>query len=197
MTARRRAYRKNRSRYVRSCPHNEQMLIRRESPSDIDAIARVHHEAFASLTSAGSEPVEPRLVASLRASDAWLPKLSLVAVDGAGAIVGHVVATRGVVGTAPALGLGPLGVRPARQRCGIGSALVHAALGAADALDESLVLLLGHPGYYPRFGFVPASELGIDPGIEEWEPAFQARTLSAYHPGLRGTFRYAEPFYAL
>jgi len=101
------------------------------------------------------------------------------------------------VGTTPALGLGPLGVRPDSQRSGVGGALMHAVLGAADALDESLVLLLGHPDYYPRFGFVPAAGLGISPDVEEWTSHFQARALTAHDPGLRGTFRYAEPFYAL
>ncbi|WP_455901299.1 GNAT family N-acetyltransferase [Rhodococcus gordoniae] len=173
------------------------MLIRRELPADIRAIADVHRAAFAPFAAPGHEPVEPGLVASLRASDAWLPPLSLVAEDGVGAIVGHVVATRGHVGSTPALGLGPLGVRPDLQRSGAGSALVHAVLGAADALDESLVLLLGHPGYYPRFGFVPAAELGISPDVEEWASHFQARALTAHDPALRGTFRYAEPFYDL
>lgn len=173
------------------------MLIRRELPADVRAIADVHRAAFAPFTPEGHEPVEPGLVASLRVSDAWLPPLSLVAEDASGAIVGHVVATRGHVGTTPALGLGPLGVRPDSQRSGVGGALMHAVLGAADALDESLVLLLGHPDYYPRFGFVPAAELGISPDVEEWTSHFQARALTAHDPELRGAFRYAEPFYAL
>ena len=157
----------------------------------------MHRAAFAPFAAPGRAPVEDGLVASLRASDAWLPPLSLVAEDPEGAIVGHVVATRGHVGTTPALGLGPLGVRPDLQRSGVGGALMHAVLGAADALDESLVLLLGHLDYYPRFGFVPAADLGISPDVEEWAAHFQARALTAHHPGLRGTFRYAEPFYAL
>jgi putative acetyltransferase len=71
---------------------------------------------------------------------------------------------------------------------------MHAVLGAADALDEPLVALLGHPDYYPRFGFRPAGELGITPPVADWAPYFQARTLSAYQPDLRGAFRYARPF---
>ena len=173
------------------------MLIRRELSEDVDAIAAVHRAAFAPFAVPGREPVESGLVASLRASDAWLPPLSIVAEDTGGAIVGHVVATRGFVGDVPALGLGPLGVRPDLQRSGVGSALMHAVLGAADALDESIVLLLWHPDYYPRFGFVRATELGVFPDVEDWGPHFQARALSAHRPGLRGTFRYAAPFYTL
>jgi putative acetyltransferase len=122
-----------------------------------------------------------------------VPALSLVAeVDGE--VVGHVVCTRGSVGGAPALGLGPLSVLPARQRAGVGSALVHTALGVADGLGEPLVALLGDPAYYARFGFRPAADLGITPPVAEWVPYFQVRTLSAYHPDLRGEFHYAAPF---
>ncbi|WP_246633798.1 hypothetical protein [Pseudonocardia nigra] len=63
---------------------------------------------------------------------------------------------------------------------------MHAVLGAADALDEALVVLLGHPGYYPRFGFRPASQLGIEPEVPDRAPAFRARPLTAHHPGLTG-----------
>ena len=170
------------------------MLIRRELPGDVPAIAEVHAEAFAPLYP-DATPVEPGLVDALRASEAWLPPLSLVAeVDGA--VVGHVCVTRATLGPdeLPALGLGPLGVREAHKRGGVGSALMHAVLGAADALDEGVVVLLGHPDYYPRFGFRPAAELGIDPEVPDWAPHFQARPLTAYRPQLRGTFRYAAPF---
>jgi putative acetyltransferase len=113
-----------------------------------------------------------------------------------GAVVGHVCVTRATLlpGDLPALGLGPLGVRERHKRRGVGSALMHAVLGAADALDEGIVVLLGHPDYYPRFGFRPAAELGIEPEVPEWVSHFQARPLTAHRPELRGTFRYAEPF---
>ena len=74
---------------------------------------------------------------------------------------------------------------------------MHAVLGAADALGEPVVVLLGHRDYYPRFGFRPAADLGIAPPVAEWAPHFQARALSAYDPDLRGTFRYAAAFNAL
>jgi putative acetyltransferase len=170
------------------------VLVRRELPGDAPAVADVHAEAFAPMYPDGA-PVEPGLVDALRASEAWLPPLALVAeVDGV--VVGHVCVTRGTLGPdlLPALGLGPLGVREAHKHRGVGSALMHAVLGAADALDEGVVVLLGHPDYYPRFGFRPAAELGIEPEVPEWTPHFQARPLTAYRPQLRGTFRYAGPF---
>jgi putative acetyltransferase len=176
------------------------MLIRRERPDDVEAIAAVHRTAFAEHQPGGAprpsgEPVEVGLVARLRASEAWLPALSLVAeIDGE--VRGHVCLTRATVAGRPTLALGPIGVPPEHQGHGIGAALMHAVLGAADALDEPLVALLGHLDYYPRFGFVPGSTLAVDPGVPDWVSHFQVRPLSAYTPDLAGEFRYAEPFYA-
>ncbi|MEU8330389.1 N-acetyltransferase [Micromonospora sp. NPDC048839] len=200
------------------------MLIRRETPADADAIRAVHAAAFARATGDGAAvegtpgqatpgqatpvevtpaqatptqatPVEVILVDALRADEGWLPAYSLVATDSDGRVVGHVVATRGrVAGEPVALGLGPLGVLPEWQRRGVGSALMHAVLGAADARDEPLVVLLGHPDYYPRFGFRPAVEVGVTPP-QPWGPQyFMARPMNAWRESIRGEFRYASPF---
>lgn len=162
------------------------VLIRRERSEDVAAITEIHESAFETAVEAG-------LVTALRASDAWLPALSLVAED-AGELVGHVVCTRAHVADRPALGLGPLGVRPAHQKRGVGSALMHAVLAAADALNEPIVVLLGHTTYYPRFGFQPATAYGIEPPVPSWGAHFQVRPLSTYDPTLRGPFAYAQPF---
>jgi putative acetyltransferase len=178
------------------------MLIRRETPEDITAIHAVTKAAFTKPHEPA--PVEPDLVDWLRADEGWIPALSMVAVIN-GEIAGHVVCTRAWITTptvAPtawvsestAVGLGPLSVHPVHQRQGVGLALMHAVLGAADALGESLVGLLGSPDYYNRFGFGPASALGITAPDPKWGHYFQARTLSSYDGTQSGTFRYAEPF---
>jgi putative acetyltransferase len=166
------------------------VIVRRERPGDVDRVREVHLAAFPTA-------VEATLVDGLRAdAGAWLPELSLVAEDAAGGVAGHVVCTRATLDGVPvALGLGPLGVLPGHQRQGVGLALVHAVLGAADALAEPVVVLLGDPAYYSRYGFVTASTLGIEPPEPAWGVHFQARTLTAYDAGRhRGAFAYAKAF---
>jgi putative acetyltransferase len=162
------------------------VIIRREVAADVEGIHAVHAEAFGREEEAG-------LVDALRAGADWVPELSFVAAD-TGTVVGHVVCSRARVDGRPVLGLGPLGVRTAWQRRGVGSALMHTVLGAADARDEPLVVLLGHTGYYPRFGFRPAAELAIVAPVAGWGAHFQARALHAYEPSIRGRFAYAAPF---
>ncbi|XVV15386.1 GNAT family N-acetyltransferase [Actinoplanes sp. CA-131856] len=174
------------------------VIIRRERPDDVDAIRAVTAAAFrgaaysAPPVEPGGDPGEATLVSWLRDDAGWISELSLVAVED-DQVVGHVLATRAHVEGRPALGLGPLSVHPRRQRAGVGSALMHAVLGAADALGEPLVGLLGDPSYYRRFGFVPAQPVGIASPVPEWGDNFQVRTLSRYD-GETGRFRYAAPF---
>jgi putative acetyltransferase len=86
-------------------------------------------------------------------------------------------------------------VAPDRQGRGIGAALTRKALRLADERGEPLVLVLGHPTYYPRFGFRPASTLGLEAPNPEWpDDAFMAVPLTAYDPRLRGRVTFAPPF---
>ncbi|SDD14909.1 putative acetyltransferase [Geodermatophilus telluris] len=162
------------------------MIVRRERPADHRAVGDVHRAAFPTA-------VEARLVGELREDAGFLPHLSLVAVDGDD-VVGHVIATRGWIEPlgAPALGLGPLAVRPAVQHRGTGTVLVHTLLAVAEAAGERLVALLGSPHWYARLGFRPAADLGLAPPDPAWGVHFQARRLAG--PEQRGTFRYAAPF---
>jgi putative acetyltransferase len=169
------------------------MLIQRETRAQIAAVRALTAAAFAGPDQVDKTPPEVALVDELRTSNAWLPALSLVAIRSSG-VVGNVLCSRARVGLTPVLGLGPLSVHPDHQGQGVGLALMHAVLGAADALDEPLVVLLGNPRYYSRFGFRLAEEYGITPPVPQWRPHFQARTLTAFTPALRGTFTYGEPF---
>jgi putative acetyltransferase len=171
------------------------VIVQRETSAHTAAIHTVTTAAFTRSRQPHQTPAEATLVDELRASDAWLPTLSLVAVDSDGdGVVGHVLGSRAHVDSAPVVALGPLSVHPDHQGRGVGLALMHAVLGAADALDEPVVVLLGDPQYYSRFGFRLAEEYGITPAVPEWRPYFQARTLTAFSPAVRGQFTYAEPF---
>jgi putative acetyltransferase len=124
--------------------------IRPEEPGDRGAALEVERLAF------GSDE-EPTIVEAVREEEG---SFALVAEDDA-AVVGHVQFSRAWIGGSPVLALGPVGVRPDRQRRGIGSALIRAGLGEARARGEAAVILLGDPAFYPRFGFEPGSALGL------------------------------------
>jgi putative acetyltransferase len=157
------------------------LKIRSETDADHEAIRIVNDQAF-------GEPIEATLVEAIRASDRFVPELSLVA-EVEGEIVGHVILSYVDVepGSRRVLQLGPIAVLPSHQRRGIGSALMEEALRLADARGEPLVLIEGDPRYYERFGFRRADESGIGPPEGARGPQFfMMCPLSAYDPSLRG-----------
>jgi putative acetyltransferase len=165
--------------------------IRRETEGDAPLIHALHDAAFATVAYASG--TEAAIVDALRGGEDWVPQLSLVAeVDGKP--VGHVVCSYGRLEGERILGLGPIGVDPASHGNGIGSALMHAAIAAADALDEPMIILLGDPAYYGRFGFEPAARYGIAPQDPSWEPFFQVRRLASWREDLRGRYVYSPGF---
>lgn len=167
------------------------MLVRRETDLDDAAIFALHNAAFG----AGGDVVtaEAQLVRDLRANGDIIDALSLVA-ELDGAVVGHVVGSRAHLDGRPSLGIGPLGVLPEYQRRGVGSALMHAVIAAADALDEPAAVLLGDPRYYQRFGFRLAQPLGVFPPDPRWARHFQIRKLTTWTHRTRGAFCYAPAF---
>lgn len=167
------------------------MLIRRETLKDAPAIFRVHTAAFA--TDNGRTAPEAALVDQLRAASDSIPALSLVA-EISDTVVGHVLGSRAHIDEYCSLGLGPLGVLPAHQQQGVGTALMHAVLAAADALGLPEAVLLGDPAYYRRFGFQLAQPLGVLSANPGWPEHFQIRTLTSWTNRRQGVFRYAPAF---
>ena len=160
------------------------MRIRAEGPEDEDAVRVVVTAAFDGRTN------EAALVDALRAGGRVA--VALVA-EGDGGVVGHVLFSIAAVGAESVLALAPVAVAPAQQRQGIGSALVREGLARAGNRQEPLVIVLGDPVYYARFGSRPAGEFGVDPPFERWRPDFQAVRLPAYRP-VSGTAIYPPEF---
>ena len=169
------------------------VTIRLEAPGDEPAIRRVHEAAFPG-------PEEAAIVDEIRrtAPAGWQ---SIVAVDTAGNVIGHLLLSPcGVEDVAgervgEVLALGPVAVLPAVQFRGVGSALTSAAISLAIARVVPAIVLLGHPTYYPRFGFASARSCGLEPPAQAWpDAAWMARLLPAWTDSLRGTVRYPKAF---
>ncbi|TDD64863.1 N-acetyltransferase [Actinomadura darangshiensis] len=160
-------------------------------PGDAAAVRAVVAAAF---PTAG----EADLVDALRGDAAWVPGLSMVAEAPDGRVAGYALATRCLVGGAGALALAPVAVLPELQRRGAGGAAVRAVLEAAAvraaAGGERLVVVLGHPDYYPRFGFGRASLLGVAVAFEVPDEALMALVLDGPGPVPSGTVAYPAPF---
>ncbi|MFC1931273.1 GNAT family N-acetyltransferase [Chloroflexota bacterium] len=158
------------------------LTIRPEAPQDIGAIRYVNEQAF------GQEN-ESRLVEKLRKRDVLT--ISLVAIKD-GEIVGHIAFSPVVIESGRSSfevsTLAPIAVLPRYQRKGIGSQLVRAGLEECRRLGHEIVVLVGHPSYYPRFGFVPARPKGIDCEFEVPEEAWMILELQggalAERPGI-------------
>jgi len=165
------------------------MDIRTELPANIIGIHRVNELAF-------EQPLEADIVDALRSAGAVV--LSMVAVEGAD-IVGHILFSPVTVesdeGAFEAVGLGPMAVVPERQRRGTGSALVQAGVDALRKAGHEVVVVLGHPEYYPRFGFRRASEFGVRWEHDAPDEAFMVLELSpGALRGRGGVVRYRPEF---
>ncbi len=167
-----------------------EIRIREERPSDIPAIRDLNQRAFD-----GNE--EATIVDALRSTGAASASLVAVKDD---RVVGHIlfspvsIETPSV--TAGAIGLAPLAVLPEFQGKGIGSLLVREGLEKLRRAGHAAVVLVGHPAYYPRFGFVPARQYGLRCEFDCSAEAFMALEL---HPGSLsgldgGVVRYRREF---
>jgi len=165
------------------------LVIRPEIPEDVDSIRHVNQQAF------GQED-ESKLVEKLRNNGVLT--ISLVAVQD-NEIIGHIafspVKVESERSSFEAIALAPMAVLPAHQRKGIGSQMVRAGLEECRRLGHEVVVLVGHPDYYPRFGFMPAKPGGIDCEFEVPEEAWMILELRAGAlAGRRGTVRFRPEF---
>lgn len=164
------------------------MLIRAEEERDWAAVHALNASAF-------ETPVEAGLVGALRVQAQ--PVVSLVA-EHAGSVVGHILFSPVSLSGHSRLnimGLAPMAVAPSHQRHGIGSTLVRAGLERCRALGVGAVVVLGHPEYYPRFGFSPAVRFGIGSEYEAPEEAFMVAELQpGFLQGVSGTIQYHAAF---
>ena len=164
------------------------MLIRAEKEKDRAAVHALNASAF-------ETPAEAGLVDKLRVQAQ--PIVSLVA-EHAGAVIGHIffspVTLSGHAGL-KIMGLAPMAVAPSHQRSGIGSALVRAGLERCRTLGAGAIVVLGHPLYYPRFGFAPAAHFGIGCEYDAPEEAFMVIELQPdFLKEASGTIQYHAAF---
>ena len=166
------------------------IIIRPETPSDARAVRAVHERAFA-------QAAEADIVDAIRA--ACPDALSLVAVAG-DRLVGHILFSPAVIQSAGrpvrGMGLAPMAVLPEHQREGIGSRLVQNGLDRLRRQACPFVVVLGHPAYYPRLGFVPAVRHNL---ACQWkgvpENAFMVKILDEdLMSGVSGTATYRDEF---
>ena len=163
--------------------------IRAEKPKDMQAIREVLLRAF-------GKPEEADVVDALRRDCGGM--LSLVAVVD-GRVVGHVLFSpatlEGEDRTVEGMGLAPVAVLPEYQRKGIGSALVRAGLTQLKRTPCPFVIVLGHPDYYRRFDFEPASRYGIGSEWDVPDEAFRIQILDEVEmQGISGVARYRPEF---
>jgi len=159
--------------------------VRNERPGDIDAIREVNRQAF-------NQEQEGRIVDALRERGGVL--LSLVAIAN-GAVVGHIMFSPLTVGTAIGAGLGPMAVLPDYQRQGVGTQLVERGLARLTDSGCPFVVVIGHPDFYPRFGFQAAAGYGL---TCEWDVPPEAFMVAVLEPefthSLAGLTRYRSEF---
>ncbi|MDP6511482.1 MAG: N-acetyltransferase [Dehalococcoidia bacterium] len=165
------------------------VTIREETSADTAAIRYVNEQAFEGKVEAG-------LVEKLRLRRAFI--LSLVAIH-AHEVVGHIlfspVTIESEQSAFTAVGLGPMAVLPPHQRRGIGSQLVRRGLEKLRRANHDIVVVLGHPHYYPRFGFSPTRPNGIRCEFDVPEEVFMLLELRrGAIAGKTGTVKYQPEF---
>lgn len=171
------------------------VTIRQEQKNDYRKTEEVVKEAF--LNEEFSDKKEHELVKRIRECDAFIPELSIVAVDEE--IVGHIMLSKITIEqggtTVDSLALAPVSIAPSHQKKGIGGKLITAALEKAKELGYGSVVVLGHPEYYPKFGFERASQWNIKAPFEVPDEVFMVMELRENTlQGVEGIVQYSSAF---
>ena len=167
-----------------------EILIRPETIKDAGAITEINQQAF-------GRPYEAGVVEKVRESAGFVPELSLVA-ERDGVLIGHALFSEVTIeggSSWTVLALGPIAVRPEFQKQGVGGQLIQAGLERSATLGYGAVVLIGHPTYYPRFGFVPASRFGLKCSISVPDDVFMVCLLRPNGlEGIQGTVVFPPAF---
>jgi predicted N-acetyltransferase YhbS len=169
--------------------------IRQGQVADYEFTENVVKLAFANAEH--SDKKEHELVSRIRKSSSFIPELSLVATNkDNGSILGHILLSRIKISNTESLALAPVSVLPEYQNKGVGGLLITAALKEAKELGYNSVVVLGHPEYYPKFGFKKASRWGIKAPFEVPDEAFMAIELKdSALSGNSGVVEYPSVFF--
>ena len=165
--------------------------IRQESQKDYEEVYMTVKTAFE--TAEHSDGNEHDLVVALRNSDSFIPELSLVAVK-EDKIVGYILFTKIKIGNHEEIGLAPLAVLPEYQKQGIGSMLIEQGHKIAKQLGYHYSIVLGSENYYPKFGYIPAIQYGIQAPFNVADENFMAIKLNATDTEIEGVVQYAKEF---
>lgn len=166
-------------------------LIRQATSEDSKAIIELVRLSFE--TAEMTDHDEHNLVERLRKSEEFVPELSLVA-ELDGELIGHILFTKVKVGQGTALALAPLSVLPEHQGRGVGASLIERGHQVAEDLGFSSSIVLGHPTYYPKFGYLLASEQGIQAPFEVPDEAFMVKNF-VKNLTISGVVEYSPAFF--
>jgi putative acetyltransferase len=170
------------------------MIIRKENIDDFEDVYRLNYLAF------GNREDESKLVERIRKSEEFIPELSIVAeVDNE--IIGHLLLSKATVvdyeRIFDVIVLAPIAIHPNHQKRGIGSKLIEEGIRQCRHLGFSIILLIGHPSYYPRFGFQPARKYGLE--LKQFEVPDEVFMVYEVEEGklqgIRGELKYPKAFF--
>jgi predicted N-acetyltransferase YhbS len=173
------------------------ITIRQELTTEYSKTEEIVKRAF--LNETYSDKKEHLLVNRIRKSDAFIPELSLIALNQHKVVIGHILLSKIKIvdgdNTVDSLALAPVSVIPEYQKKGIGSQLIHTALKNAKNLGYHSVIVLGHKSYYPKFGFKPASLWNIQSPFEVPDEVFMALELTHHSlEKVQGVVHYSKAF---